>query len=217
MSFVPASITEFLRQVRGTGSGLTGLLTDIPLFRSAIETLATHGSEMPTLAVNHTEAAGVGGGTTVNLTQNVTGINTVVQNTIDGASLAAMQITLPPGRYRSLGFHVVNRSAECKLRLRNITAGNNAVDGMSGFANTVGSAGTIPVLLAGEFTIAVESVFELQLYTEIGLADGAGRPADNGDPELMYLMAAAVYSDFEDIVTDLKTNLEVEPTATETN
>lgn len=184
MSFVPASVTEFLRQVRGDGSGVTGLLTDIRLFQNAVETLATHGSELPTFAINHTEPAGTGGGATVNLTQNVTGLNTVVQNTIPGASLAATQVTLPAGRYRVIGFHVVNQSAETKLRWRNLTAGNNAIDGMSGFSATPNSSSTVPVIIAGEFTITVESVFELQLYTEAGDAQGAGRPTDNGDPEL---------------------------------
>lgn len=185
MTAPPREVEEFLLQVRGViALGVTGLLTDIPLFKAAIVALSTHGSELPTIAINHTEASGVGGGTTVNTTQNVTGLNVVVQNTIDGASLDAMQITLPLGRYRIIGWHISNRSAECKLRLRNITAGRNAAMGMSAFAATTGSSGTIPVLIGGEFSIAVESVFELQLYTESGLADvGAGLPVGNGDPE----------------------------------
>lgn len=51
-------------------------------------------------------------------------------------------------------------------------------------------------------------------HLEAGYAIGAGKPVyiwkDNGDPELMYLMATGIFSDFKVLVSELQRQRDVE-------
>ena len=121
------------------------------------------------LHVRDEKANNVAGGTASATTWNQRDLNTVMTNTITGASLASDQITLPAGTYDIVARAPVHESNRHKLRWRNTTDGTTTLIGSSGY---VAAADTMVGLsfVKGRFTIAAEKVFELQHYTEAAKA-----------------------------------------------
>lgn len=160
------------------GAGAT--LTDV----GGVATLTIPG-ELPTLLVTDQKANNVEGGTSVTATQNQRDLNTVEKNTITGASLAADQVTLPAGDYHVSALSTGGLSElRIKLRLRDTTGNANLVIGLNIF-NDQSDPGVFMCGLDGFFTLGVESVLELQMFTQIGKAtNGMGLAGNSGDPEI---------------------------------
>lgn len=104
-------------------------------------------------------------------------LNTVVSNTITGASLASNQITLPAGTY------IVNASAPAVYinnhvtRLQNITAGTTALKGTSEYASNAQNAFTRS-FISGKIILAGATVLELQHNCTTTHATGFGIPTN---------------------------------------
>lgn len=160
------------------GAGVT--VTDV-----AGDATITIPGELPTLLVTDEKANGVEGGTSVTTTQNQRDLNTVEKNTISGASIATDQITLPAGDYHIHALSSTGLSLlRIKLRLRDTTAGANLVVGLSCFNDQTDEAGFM-VGLEGYFTLGIESVLELQMWTQLGVATlGLGVATSSGDVEI---------------------------------
>jgi len=126
---------------------------------------------------------GVPGGNANTTTTVTRTLNTVVGNTIIGASLIANQITLPVGTYYAEFRAPAIAVHEHTCWLNNNTAGSVAIYGSSEF-NSVNAVSNASVGF-GEFTLTTPSVFELKHYTDTAhAADGLGAPVNlAGRPE----------------------------------
>lgn len=140
------------------------------------------------MLVQDQKASGTNGGDTVAGTQTRT-LNTVVNNTISGASLATNQITLPAGTYRVRAITTSFASNLAKAFLYNITSTVNQLIGMScnGSSNSNSDATQISPEVCGRFTLSSQAVFELRMYTNQGTASvplvagrGLGSPCSQG-------------------------------------
>lgn len=114
---------------------------------------------------------------------NIRVLNTVVTNTISGASLATNQFTLPAGTY------IIDATAPCygananKAYLYNITDATNSLLGTSNVnAAAVGVVSFSRVL--GSLTIASSKTFELRHWIQTAIANGLGNPATTGQTEI---------------------------------
>lgn len=121
------------------------------------------------LHVRDVKPTGTHGGTTTGSAWNTRDLNTVVINRIDGSSLSANRITLPPGRY------FIRACAPCyvpdkvRLALYNYTASTYMLYGISDYA-PFGQNGTQLPQLSGEIEIAVETTIELRMWVQTGYA-----------------------------------------------
>ena len=110
-------------------------------------------------------------------------INT--ENHDDGSlcSIASNQITLAAGTYFCrIASPVHYEAGHHQARLRNITDTETALIGSSEYQHTDHDRGTQCSIITGQFTIAVETVFEVQHYKAGGTAWGF--PADFGEDEV---------------------------------
>lgn len=135
------------------------------------------------------QANGVNGGASVAGFQTRT-LNTVVNNSITGASLAANLITLPAGTYRVSARAPSVFGSKIKLSLYNNTLAANILIGSSvGFG-----MGTIDSVVNGSFVLAATNDISLRFYSDTTLAGhGLGGAVSNGEIE--------VYSEIELIKT----------------
>lgn len=103
---------------------------------------------------------------------NVRTLNTVVSNTISGASLAADRITLPAGTYRIEASAPYYSTDVCRAYLYNITDASISILGTSedGLAGASGRS-----FLTGRLTIPAPKVYELREYIGTAIADGLGK------------------------------------------
>ena len=140
--------------------------------------MATIDMIAPQLHVQDRKASGVNGGSSV-VGLNVRTLNTVLVNSIPGASLADNKITLPPGTYY-VEAHACNYRGEAnQLRLFNETTSSylSKVDGLS-----VSSATTSASIasLSGRFTLTAVSLVSLHHFIQSARsADGLGVDASN--------------------------------------
>jgi hypothetical protein len=125
------------------------------------------------LHVQHTTAQNTSGGGLTSGSDLTRTLNTEVENSIAGASLATNQITLPAGTYRIDGhvpFYATQRS---RAWLYNITDAAITLLGSSIYCSA-GSAQLIS-LIRGKFTIAGTKVFELRQRVALtNASNGAG-------------------------------------------
>ncbi len=126
----------------------------------------------PYIYIRDEKASGTDGGTFTSGAWRTRDLNTKVSDASGLATLAANQITLPPGTYRvkaraPVGNQVGSSTAvgAHKCRLQNITAGTTIVDGSSErvqLDNAATQKASGCSVIAGRFTLAVASVLELQ-------------------------------------------------------
>jgi len=135
-------------------------------------------------SINETQANNTQGGTFTLGAWRTRVLNTSVQNTISGASLASDQFTLPAGTYSLTAFAPCWKVGSNNARIYNITdsavvaIGNNQ---LSGTANTSSTTATVAIT----FTIAATKTFELQHYASATLAtNGFGAANGNGYDEI---------------------------------
>mgnify|MGYP000459740610 CR=1 FL=1 len=131
----------------------------------------------------HQVASGVASGA-ANVGTQTRILDTVITNSIPGASLLANQITLPAGTYYAEGMGEAFQTNQHKLSLRNITDAITEVVGASSYATAVNSAGNVSQLF-GMFTIAAPKVLELQQFFAVAAAgNGLGVASSSGEVEV---------------------------------
>lgn len=122
---------------------------------------------------------GTNGGASVAGTQTRT-LNTVVSNTISGASLASNQITLPAGTYRVRARAPVGSIDGNQAIFFNVTDATSyfgsSNDGLAGVQSWS--------FVECRFVIASAKVFELRHWTNNSIASGLGYNASAGNTEI---------------------------------
>ena len=137
------------------------------------------------LHVRDEQLTTVHGGASSAATANVRVLNTVVLNTITGASLAANRITLPAGTYDIFGAAPAFDVTQHRLSLYNISDSAIEIVGQSG--NWVGiSDATVEIAkVRGRITITAEKIFELRHYTTGAVStNGLGTAMSDGLTEV---------------------------------
>jgi hypothetical protein len=124
---------------------------------------------------NETQAQGTLGGTSVAATWTKRTLNTSVYNTITGCSIASSVITLPAGTFYIEGSSPVFKANRTKMKLRNTTAGTDAIIGMSMFTNATSDPAVINPMFSGTVVTTASTTFEMQYYTQAAYAsEGLG-------------------------------------------
>lgn len=131
------------------------------------------------MLVEHQLAQGTDAGNT-SAGVNQRPLNTVVANTISGASLSSNQITLPAGTYR---LRAVAEAWHCngsKLALYNVTDAAYVAQGISiNGENTLSDLMAWQISMNARFTLAGTKVLELRQYSEIATTAGFGKAANS--------------------------------------
>lgn len=122
------------------------------------------------LHVRDQKASGVSAGNSV-IGDQVRTLNTVVTNTISGASLAGNQVTLPGGTYQVMGRAPCYGGGGIQLSLRNVT---DAAYTLLGATTQQIAANSVDTTVQGQFVIASPKVFSLNHYTTAAQTDGLG-------------------------------------------
>lgn len=132
----------------------------------AIGTVLTGGTQpfwAGQMIVVDQKASGTDGGTFTSGAWRTRTLNTVRTNSIGGvAALASNQITLPAGSYVVEASAPAMRVDSHQTRLQNITAGTTLDMGTSELTEQGGSIVTNRSFVFSKFTLAVDSVIELQ-------------------------------------------------------
>ena len=118
-----------------------------------------------TLHAQDQKASGTNGGSATAGSTVTRDLNTVVKNTIAGASLSSNAITLPAGNYRITAHAPALDAARHRTRWRNTTDNTTVLLGSSGFSNQSSNEQNLS-LIQGEFTITAQKTFELQHYVQ---------------------------------------------------
>lgn len=166
--------------VRGDGAGNARVVSYTPASGAPVSS-----GVLPYIHVRDQQASGSGSGASVSGSQTRT-LNTVVTNTISGASLASNQITLPPGTYRvAASAPAVSNSngaaQQHQASLYNVTASATLVYGTSETSGGATNGGTCArSVVIGQFTLASTSSVTVRHYTSLVFSLGLGFPASAG-------------------------------------
>lgn len=134
---------------------------------------APTGSAPPTMIVRDEKPSGTDGGSSSATTWNERTQNTVVANTISGASLSSNRVTLPAGTYDADASAPALLAGAHKLRLYNITDASPLFVGENAL---VPSGPITSASLTGRFTISGAKTIALEHYTAVARAtDGLGK------------------------------------------
>lgn len=135
------------------------------------------------LHVRDEKSSGTAGGTFTAGAWQTRVLNTVLTNTITGASLGSNQITLPAGAYRVVAFAIATTVDHHSLRVQNITDAATTIQGTMQRSWT-NSADSNLAQLMGYFVLASSKTFELQhRCTSSRSTDGFGSAGGFG-PEI---------------------------------
>lgn len=136
------------------------------------------------MLVQDQKANGTNGGSSSAGVQQRT-LNTVVANTISGASLASNQVTLPAGTYRVRGYSVNASGQMSQSWLKNVTDTTIAAFGASSAGYNATVFPTMVSEFEGRFTIASAKVFDIQHFSTAAVATtGLGRAVSSGNIEI---------------------------------
>lgn len=139
--------------------------------------------------VQETQSTGVSGGASIAGSQTRE-LNTVVKNTIDGASLnSSNQVIVPKGKYKinllAIGYKVNAHRAN----LYDVTTSQNYPIGTSTYSSTT-SGGSVSVSTGTDiFTFTEQTTLELRHFTAIAYSpNGLGVSVSDGNPEIYAQM-----------------------------
>lgn len=116
---------------------------------------------------------------------NIRTLNTVVINTIAGASLASNQVTLPAGTYRVWArAPMFNGGSTARARIVNVT---DATVTLLGGSNTISASSDF--LVMGAFTLSGTKALNLTVYNQnVRATDGLGTASGDGRTEVFSEM-----------------------------
>jgi hypothetical protein len=135
--------------------------------------------EFPILHVRNQQPSGTGaaGDSIAATSTSVRAFNTIVANTIGGASLASNNVTLPAGTYRCQISCPSYNTGSNKASLYDTTAAATVLIGTS--ENAAASTGQVSTsCIRGRFTIASSHIFSVKHYTAAG--GGGGLATSSG-------------------------------------
>lgn len=139
---------------------------------------------LPILHVRDQKSTATAGGSSVAGTQTRT-LNTVVTNTITGASLAANEVTLPAGTYRVFASAPAYQIGRHRIRLYNVTDAANSLLGTSEISNTSTAVQTRSIIEGGNLVLAATKNISLRHHTAAVLDTfGLGVDATDGLAEV---------------------------------
>ncbi len=117
--------------------------------------------------------------------RNVRTINTVVVNSINGASLSLNQMILPAGTYYIIARAAAGAVAGHKLFFRNVTDSSDTIVGSSDYVDTTFAVSYFSYA-QGIITIGSQKTFQLEHYisTNASGTSGLGYPANSGAVEV---------------------------------
>jgi len=134
---------------------------------SADRTLAV---AIPTLYIEDQKANNTPGGTSVTDVWTQRNLNTVLLNSISGASLASNRITLPAGTYFVEASAPAFESQRHKLKLYNYSDSTDILIGSSQHTYTTTNYIVTRSFVKGVFTLAAQKVVELRHRVAVGSA-----------------------------------------------
>lgn len=143
----------------------------------------------PMLHARDEKPSGTVGGTFTSGAWRTRDLNTVLTNTIAGASLSANQITLPAGAYEIVAYATAYQSGGTAIRHRarvyNITGGVALLSGVQSVVGGTSATVQSNSVVSGRFILTATSALELQHYgTTTKNTDGFGSALAMGEPEI---------------------------------
>lgn len=179
--------------VRNSGSGTVtlALSTSVALYPGELRLVHCDGAALRSIpvagrrqmVVRDEKTSGSNGGTGTVGAYVARTLNTVVANTLDGASLASNQITLPAGTYNIRASCPAYQVSACRTRLYNVTSGAVLLLGTTEFAS--GSNGCVRSVINGVITLTATSALRLEMRVGVSNATSDfGVPASFGDVEV---------------------------------
>ena len=142
-------------------------------------------SEEQVLIVEDQKASGGRSGTSVTGVYTKRDINTVITNTILGASLSSNQITLPVGEYLIKISAPAYASNSHKIKLWNVS---DAISAIVGSSETAGPGGpTTRSFINSYLLVSATKVFEILHRVDVGVSlDGFGLQTTYGTDKEVY-------------------------------
>ncbi len=148
------------------------------------EGAASGGGTPEVIHVQDQKTNGTNGGSSV-VGQQTRTLNTVVTNTITGASLASNQITLPAGTYEISGGAPAFNADAHKIRLYNVTDTAVALVGSNAYSRSVSSVQNRSVFNNHRFVLAATKALRIEHYCATANAtSGLGVAVTSGDIEV---------------------------------
>lgn len=136
---------------------------------------------------NETQASTTDGGTSVATTWTKRVLNTSVYNTLTGCSIASSVITLPAGTFYVEANAPFFLGGRVKIKLRNTTAGSDAIIGASSWSSNSTEAAQTSSVLSGTVVTTASTNFELQYYVSFARStDGLGIASDIASTSEVY-------------------------------
>jgi len=129
------------------------------------------------------KTTGTSGGASGTTTIHTRTLNTILSNTIAGASLATNQITLPIGDYYIEAKAPAYKTDRNRAILYNVTDVANELIGQSQLTGN-GDTVVTQANINGLFSIATSKVFELRHYTNVADANGLGIATNDTNIEI---------------------------------
>ncbi len=115
---------------------------------------------------------------------NVRNLNTVIENSISGASLSNKQVTLPAGSYYIRADAPAYQSGAHKLNLYNVSSSAYSIIGTSAWNLGTSTAAQTVSRLSGILTISASTVFQLEHYINLANTGGLGIDMGMGQVEI---------------------------------
>lgn len=149
---------------------------------NAITTLSDRlAASQQVLHVQDQKPSGTVGGTFTAGTRT-RGLNTVVKNTIPGASLANNQFTLPAGKYHVFARVPAFRVNYHVAQLYSVTAGENKIAGSMEYASETYGQAQIDSIIIGDIELTTTTVFEIRHWSSDTRADNGFGQSHSGTP-----------------------------------
>lgn len=134
------------------------------------DTTGTWGNNWQSMHVQDQKTSGTEGGTLNSGSRATRILNTVVKNTIPGASLSSNQITLPIGVYKISAHTVGYQIYGFKAWIHNITDATDIIVSTSGYTSGADGVATIIYLYKEDISITATKVIELQIECTVSKA-----------------------------------------------
>jgi hypothetical protein len=141
-----------LADYTGLQADLAGLQTNITAGDAATQYMHVRDEKGPNTYPAGSSLAGV----------NIRVLNTVVSNTISGASLSSNRVTLPAGSYLITGRAPAIRTEDHKGYLYNVTASSLAIAGSTAYNSSGAFYAQNDTFITGIVTISGTTVFEFR-------------------------------------------------------
>jgi hypothetical protein len=156
-------------------AGTTQVWMDLPAALFPLGTIV-----LPYICAQDQKSSGTGGGVAVAASQQVRTLNTVVANTIPGASLSSNAIALPAGTYRIQASAPGWNTSFHQASLYNSTTSTYLLIGTSE-SSAAGNYATNRSIVAGQFTLSGAASVVINHYiTNAGL-NSLGAPVASGN------------------------------------